>query len=237
MDEGPIQDLAIRGCAADGSCSALVLARRGGHLVECRVPPGTEPPTVNATPGSSLPLSRLWLEDRGGVPLDGSFRAHNLLYPEEVSSMGTVPCGSASDAGASKAELGELGCVVVGTTAQRIVQLSAGDAPGAQWAPQALFQSEHGEVPEPGSFALIGDRYLGVLQRKQGSVQVLDLQQSGAPVGAWTLSTPSKGSSTRRWASICAGGGAFYALEDAQDPQLWQFEAPPAFTQAGSRLQ
>merc|ERR1711933_607056 len=88
------------------------------------------------------PLGRAWLRDRGGVPLDPiPGKEEDFLHPEELSSVGVVPCRPSPTSNTFKGAGGE--CVVVGTTARRVVQMSVRELDGnkSTWVPQRLLQS------------------------------------------------------------------------------------------------
>lgn len=229
-----VQDLSLHGCSDEAGCRALILPKRGHSLVSCPLSGRAshdENSSLPVIPGlqGSLLLSRAWLEDSGGAPLDGSSsKSEGFLHPEEISSISTAPCpGDDRNAWRNKAS-----CVVVGTTSRRVVQLSVGESSSSEqmWVPRRLLQDDHGEVPGPGSLALLGRRYLGVLDRKTSLIRVIDLQRGGTSAGIWKLPSISHhhGGSSRpgEWASICAGGDSFYALEDREGPALWRFPLP-----------
>jgi len=227
--EAPIQDIALHGCEgrAGRSCTALMLQLRGRSLVPCPLQSDAAVATgQNSSQGQpwEVPLGRSWLEDRGGVAEDDE--EEDLFHPEELASMiGPFPCAAAGNLGAQE------DCLVMGTTSRRVVQLTpAGGvgraAPPRAWVPRRLLREDHGEVPGPGSLALLGGRYLGILHRGEGRLEVLDLQSDGRSIGTWRLPQPRQEhiGKPRRWASICAGGGAFYALEEGEAPGLWRME-------------
>jgi len=217
---GPIQDLAIQSCRGDQACFALVLPKKGSHLVSCPLAAPSRPSKeAGAETAPTLPVGRQWLDDRGGVPPEGGGEG-NLLWPEELSSVGSVPCNGEGGQGGAP-------CAVVGTTARRLVLLGVDREGGAgpRWLPTGLVEDDHGEVPEPGAFAVLGERYLGALQRKKSLLQVMDLHNGGAHMGTWRL-PPAEEGSDAKWSSICASGNSFYALEDQGSPSLWRFPAP-----------
>ena len=183
----------------------------------------------NATAWSrqEAPLGRAWLEDRGGEAPVGLGHEAGLLHPEELSSLRVAPC------------LGALGeeCLTVGTTARRLVQLAQRPAAGegaapAAFVPRRLLRADHGEVPAAGALALLGRRYLALLHRGQGVLSVLDLRRDGKEAGRWMLPR-SGGTAGGRWASICSGGGALYALASGEEPSLWRFPVPPGLSAFG----
>jgi len=221
-----IQDVALHTCTDDG-CTALVLQKEATHLAACHSrSPGQQRNMSNDVTGSNnpgkvrtLPLSQMWLDDRGGVPSRGRDHERPLLHPERVSAIGTVPCES------SKAKDHPEGCMVVGTTARRGVHMAV--AGEREWRPSALLWSNRGEVPDAGTLAAVGSRYLAALQKGPGAIQLLDLQKGGAMLASWRLLTPA--AHHGRWSSVCAGGGHFYALEEGQQPAIWRFRMPPEF--------
>jgi hypothetical protein len=221
-EQDVMEDVTLHNCN-DKECSALVLPRHGQNLVPCRVATGAEDQeqtsftSLAQTSSMVLPLSLAWLDDRGAAPLgsspfeDYSKDVHD--HPEEVSTFAAIPCNSPSSEN----------CIVVGTTARRIVQLVAktrGASSGASWLPQRILSNDVGEVPGPGAFALVGDKHLGVLLQKQGIIRLLDLQNGGNHTADLTLPKD------RLWASVCAGGGNIFALEHGDDPSLWRFASP-----------
>mmetsp|Transcript_52155 Transcript_52155/g.169404 ORF Transcript_52155/g.169404 Transcript_52155/m.169404 type:complete len:1017 (+) Transcript_52155:196-3246(+) len=247
---GHPQDLALRGdCgpppADDGNgtkkggvCLAVVLPRRGERLVHCpldEAEPAAPPVHVERAVGRS------WLEDRGGEPEDEeeARASAGLLLPEELSALTTAPCahGGASSAGRRGDGSRDEDCVVVATSARRVLLLgaangppSAGAAPALpQLVPRRLFRNDHGTVPGPGSLALLQGRFLGVLDHSTSSLHVLDLHMGGRRAGSWRLpgaQKPSSPAHQRRFSALCAGGGAFFGLEDSDNPSLWRFPAP-----------
>lgn len=220
-----VQDLTLHECGQPGGCSALVLPRFGNSLVSC--PLGApellqrgvgQPPANVSRQLKAAHLARAWLEDRGGAPLDGRAPPGGFLEPEDIASLAAVPCG----AGLSGAP-----CAVVGTTARRVVQLvSRGrEGQGQEWVPKRLVRKDHGEVPGPGAFALLGGRYLATLHRAGSHVRVTDLSEGGRSMSSWSLPSVAEGEE-RRWASICSGGNSLFALEDRENPSLWRFSVP-----------
>lgn len=226
-DHGSIQDLALHNCEGNSrDCSAIVLPLQGDHLHSCPLVAPTSlaqsDRTTVASNSSQRSIARSWLEDRGGVPLAGDEGLTALLHPEEMTSLSTAPClapkGSRSNG---------QNCLVIGTTARRIVQLDGENKVDQKstWMPRRLLQKLGPEVPGPGSFAMLDDgRYLGVLHRHADEVRLLDLQAGGKPVGMWKL--PSPADRNERWAGICAGGGTLYALQAGDQPSIWRFPHP-----------
>jgi len=230
--EDMIEDVTLHHCGQQGEdCAALLLPREGERLIQCSISRdnrgGNESVTREShgvfsqmSSASSMPLllGRAWLDDRGASALEGSPFEDSKLevddHPEEISAVATIPC---SDDMTNQ-------CLVVGTTARRVVLLAAkqlgASATGPVWVPQRILINDVGEVPGPGAFALLGDRHLGILLRGRGHLRVLDLHDGGNH--AADIQLPRE----QRWNSVCAGGGSIFALEHGDDPSLWQFAAP-----------
>jgi hypothetical protein len=217
-----LEDLAATCDHQDTGCSALVLPRQGKRLVNCLLRSTRKQGSdARASPSSrpdddlALPLHRTWLDDRGGYPIDGSLSAGGAYtLPEEISAVSVVPCMP----GIAHA----MRCVVVGTTARRVVMLSAAhlDASHTEmtWTPRQVLSHDVGEVPGPGAFALFGERHLGVLLRNASRLQLFDLQGGGHQ----SVKLPKE----HRWAAVCAGKGHFFAMEDGTEPSVWRFTTP-----------
>lgn len=233
-DAVPLQDLALHDCQNALGCKTLVLPRHGEHLVSCPLHQSSDEmphPTNTSTMGGgaevalieqatessrSMPVGRAWLDDRGSALLNDVEHRHRHVFPEEISSVVSVPCDSANGAASD--------CIVMGTTGRRLVQMKVGAATenNPSWMPKRMVRRDHVEVPVAGSLALLGMQYLGVLHQNQSTVHAFDLKQGGAHIGSWRL-PPAP---TSNWASVCAGGNSIYALAGGEDPSLWRFEAP-----------
>jgi len=235
LDSQPVQDLSSISCTSEG-CIASVLPRHGTHLIGCSTSNQGTNATGKAATGirvgsrpklalSAVPLSRAWLQDRGGIAEDSSDESPLTLYPEEIASAVTFPCGNGSRTGMQRTMPSE--CMAVSTTAKRLVALKLADmaTQGPTWTPTAVLSQGMGEVPQPGELAVVGNRYLVALRPQKGVLEAMDLQHGGAPVGSWRLSAPV--AAGKRWGPLCAAGGELFVLEDAQNPGLWRFQTPP----------
>ncbi|CAE7351245.1 ATJ10 [Symbiodinium natans] len=203
-----VTDLAVT-CHQGENCKATVMPLKGDRLLSCPLfaANGTSHPSEGA-------LGREWLEDRGGSPLDENSGLGHLLHPEEMTSLGTLPCPTKyEDEQPSKIH----DCVVVGTTAGRLVQLGRGLSQDT-WLPRRLLQRHASEVPGPGAFAVLGrGRFLGVLHRGASAVRLLDLAAGGREHSTWSLPQPAQDAtldSPGHFAGICAGKDALYALQE-----------------------
>jgi len=218
-----LQDFSFAGRGKYSADVISVLPTGGSGLVHCPLREG-------ADASWQQPLGRAWLEDRGGVVEDveddedvadivGDF----ALQAEELSALTLAPCLTGS--GSAQGD----GCAVVSTTAKRMVLLGApasSTTPSPLWVPRQLLRNVIGHsATGPGALALLDGRYLGVLDKANSLLHVLDLQRQGHPTRSWRL--PHHGrDGTGAWSSICAGGGAIFAMEDHERPSLWRFPLP-----------
>jgi len=212
-----------------GADFVAVLPAQGGRLVRCPLAEGAGSTTAD---GGHQPLGRAWLEDRGGILEDDFLEdpggsVAGLLQPEDFSALALAPCpGSDSGGGRQEQE-----CAVLATTAKRVVLMgapSSSTAPSPAWVPRQLLRNVMGQAaPGPGSLALLDGRFLGVLDQSNSLLHVLDLQHDGRVINSYRLPHHRR-DETGAWASICAGGGAFYAIEDHEQPSLWRFPVPMA---------
>lgn len=218
-------------CKSNAGCTALVLPRKSAQLVNCPLDSSAQQETKDSSkkpllgagrvkPAAivSSVLHRAWLDDRGASSLEESpFEGagsdiHN--HPEEISAMRKIFCPPDLNT--------QVECVVVGTTARRVVLLAnLGLDPLSEksaWVPRQILNHDVGEVPGPGAFALFGKRYLGVLLRNSSIVKLIDLQS--ADLDGHDLHLPKE----QRWSAICGGGGHLFGMEAGTNPSLWRFE-------------
>eukprot|EP00434_Breviolum_minutum_P016571 symbB.v1.2.014610.t1/scaffold1070.1/size140010/6 len=208
-----IQDLAVR---CNEHCDAVVMPLKGQELVSC--------PLLEknwSSSGLARPLAASWLEDRGGAPLEEHSGLTHLLHPEQMSAISTAPCPTTD----GKHE----DCLVVGTTARRVVQLARGramDQNEESWLPRRLLQRSGEEALGPGAFTALGKKFLGVLQKDANSITVLDLSAGGRSVGQWSLPRPSEAKDDAGFSGLCASGDTLFALQAGPTPSVWRFPHP-----------
>mmetsp|Transcript_129458 Transcript_129458/g.224840 ORF Transcript_129458/g.224840 Transcript_129458/m.224840 type:complete len:957 (-) Transcript_129458:60-2930(-) len=233
----PLQDIVLHGCAEQGGCAALVLPRRGNRLISCEGVsfPNTTKQQQNWTRmhrrvKKALPITKEWLDDRGASSIENPAQLSDD-YPEELASIALVPCtasGGAGPRGSSRED-----CLVVGTTSRRVVQMGVHNVrkKGDIWVPRRVMCEDHREVPGPGTFSLLGGRYLGVLQRNTSSLRVIDLWRAGAHAGTWRMPEAHKG---RRYAALASSDSHFYAMEEGEDPSIWKIGVPLELSSTGT---
>merc|ERR1719253_331992 len=97
-------------------------------------------------------------------------------------------------------------CTYVQTTTGRVVKLRQSVVDEEFVPAQALWSATETLEPSSGTIRTFNGRYMGVLQRKKQSIQILDSQRGGVPAGQLFLppSIPV--------ASWSAGGGYLYLL-------------------------
>lgn len=209
LQDKTIQDLALH----SNSSSVVVMPLKGQELISC--------PLSEKNVSTSLlarPLAREWLEDRGGAPLEEHQGLKHLLHPEEISALSMAPCPLFDGAPV------EEDCLVVGTTARRLVQLSRGKQLASDketWLPRRLLRRS-GESLGPGAFTAIGKRLLVVLEKEANSVSVLDLFAGGRSVARWTLPRPEE-KEDAGYSGLCASHEHLFALQAGPTPTVWRF--------------
>eukprot|EP00913_Durusdinium_trenchii_P020439 g19201.t1 len=239
-----LQDKTIQDSFFDNSGSVVVMPLKGQELISC--------PLSEKNVSTSLlarPLAREWLEeiggtgplpepvdtkDRGGAPLEEHQGLKHLLHPEEISALSMAPCPLFDGAPV------EEDCLVVGTTARRLVQLSRGKQLASDketWLPRRLLRRS-GESLGPGAFTAIGKRLLVVLEKEAtcryseslssigesgaNSVSVLDLFAGGRSVARWTLPRPEE-KEDAGYSGLCASHEHLFALQAGPTPTVWRF--------------
>jgi hypothetical protein len=125
----------------------------------------------------------------------------------------------------------EVGCVVVGTSTGRVVQLRRHLTKKRSLVPERAMQLRDHAV-SGGSLHVLKGGIVMTLRPAQGTVQALDTMQ-GSLVGEWRLPQDIE------WCSLCGGGGNLYILGkdrgSATCKALWRFPVPPELAALSSR--
>lgn len=206
----------------------------GGGAAASAVPPVIDPAS-NAS--RSWEISGAWLE---------SAEADE----ESVESLAVDnDCGKVQDESEGRRFVpDEVGCVVVGTTSGRVVQLRRHALAKNQLVPEWAMQHRHSKVGH-GSLHVSHGGFVMALRPGLGSVQALHSRQ-GHVIGEWRLPTEVE------WLTIAGGGDSIFMLGrtketkvagrsgddddaagvygarqgDGQQFELWQFPVPPLDT-------
>jgi len=113
------------------------------------------------------------------------------------------------------------GCLVVGTTSGRVVQLRRHVTQSKELVPEWSMQKRTHAIGQ-GSLHVLPGGIVMALRPKQGTLQALDVQR-GDVVGEWKL---PQGIS---WITLCGGGRSLYMLGRALHSSkvgLWRFPIP-----------
>merc|ERR1719159_2096343 len=202
-----MQDLAMvcsNADAATADCRALVLHRRGRRVATCPLQEkaATSLYEQPATARKAAEMADSWLGRHGSM----SEKVQSLAaYP---SCKGLV--GSALEH-----------CAFVGTSTGRVAQLNQHKHGEPLRLNSLLSVSEDKlESPAAGKLHFFNERYLGVLQPKGHSVQLIDLESDG--LLAKKIELPAAISAE----SMCFGGGHLYFMGGGEEKALWRMPAP-----------
>jgi len=199
-------------CSKHDRCHVLVLHTNGQLLTQCPLldsdQDGVERPVV------TWRISGEWLDTE----------------EEQVESVAVNDeCGEEqADKDRNDFYPDEVGCVVVGTTSGRVVQLRRHVTKEHQLVPAWAMQQRHEKVGQ-GSLHVFPGGF--VITLRSNSIQALDARQ-GSVIGEWELPQMK----SMRWLTICGGGNNIYLLgRNHQDKsQLWRFPVPPELREAMS---
>lgn len=217
----------VRGGELRSSCRVVVLHARGRRLAECPLhAPNVENfameiATINrehkgvddpASPRATWTISSDWLH------------SHHQQKQEYVESIAVNSACHRSETGSSGIERdafhpGALGCVVVGTTSGRIVQLR-GAADQKSLVPERAMQQRSRAVNR-GSLHVLPTGFVMALRRGFGTVQAFD-SALGTAVGEWRLPTGV------HWLTLCGGGENLFVLglRNRSHVELHRFPLP-----------
>eukprot|EP00440_Ansanella_granifera_P040274 gb/GFBE01043682.1/.p1 GENE.gb/GFBE01043682.1/~~gb/GFBE01043682.1/.p1 ORF type:complete len:1139 (+),score=284.99 gb/GFBE01043682.1/:1-3417(+) len=243
-----LQDVGLA-CAFNGAqsrdCRALVLHDHGLRLSECglKLAPqgspqvsqsyaqGARPSAAAASAADddsspSWDISSTWLhgEDTDGVP-----EFVNSLAVNSQCLQPPVDDGGAGDDAREFRPSSMPGCVVVGTSLGRIVELRPHYLSHSQLVPERAMKEWSTPVGQ-GSLHILPHGVVIGLHRQYGhsttTVSAFDAEL-GADLGAWRL--PMVGKMT--WMNLCGGGESLFVLgrnrTDAE-PRLYRFDMPEA---------
>eukprot|EP00928_Gymnodinium_smaydae_P021377 TRINITY_DN18332_c0_g1_i2.p1 TRINITY_DN18332_c0_g1~~TRINITY_DN18332_c0_g1_i2.p1 ORF type:complete len:1248 (-),score=283.09 TRINITY_DN18332_c0_g1_i2:172-3867(-) len=129
-----------------------------------------------------------------------------------------------------------VGCVVVGTTSGRVVQMRRHLTNTRSLVPERAVQQRSGAVTS-GSLHVVKGGFVMALRPSHNTLQALDAV-TGSLIGEWRL---PRGTS---WRTVCGGSDSFYILgyseddEDLRAPKIWRFPVPAELRsrQAGSGM-
>jgi len=159
------------------------------------------------SPVSSWTIAKGWLHVK-------KERVESMAVNSECRSQ------SLSNGGAFVPE--DPGCLVVGTTFGRVVQLRRHATQNQELVPAMSMQHRPHSVNQ-GSLHVLPGGIVMALRPSLGTVQALDVELGGV-VGEWRLPTGIS------WITLCGGGGHFYMLGRTSGKErrllIWRFPVP-----------
>mmetsp|Transcript_25442 Transcript_25442/g.64694 ORF Transcript_25442/g.64694 Transcript_25442/m.64694 type:complete len:1136 (-) Transcript_25442:188-3595(-) len=228
-------------------CRVVVLHARGRKLAECPLPAGFGVPSaglaesrtlvdgadeVNAfevQPSSIVPPAPTWR-----ISNDWLHSSESRNLRETVNSVAVnnecleVAEGKEEQVAVSGAFLPiDVGCVVVGTTTGRIVQLRAAYSGERRLVPErAMEQRPRGVVP--GSLHVLSSGFVVALRHSSGTVQAFD-SKLGTAVSEWRLPKDIQ------WLTLCGSGDSLFVLglRNGTSVELHRFPLPAALKGSG----
>jgi len=191
-------------CPHEASCHVLVLHARGAQVSECPLESRARRLTATkfVAPKSTWEIPKDWLDK------------------ESVESMAVnSECFKTKEShrhDRHEADQFNVGCIVVGTTSGRIVQLRQHLANNTKLVPDWAVQSD-GNPVGTGSLHVLGGAYMLVLRQDLNTIQAL---KKGNLYQEWRLPQGIT------WVTVAAGGRSLFALGQDTSVQLWRFSLP-----------
>jgi len=200
---------------SSSSCRLLTLTSRGKRLTECQIP----------IPGQ--PLSGEVEGFEGQRTEHGWEIAQNWLHRSNEETVQSIAVNDKCISKASLQASGEAfdpsssGCVVVGTSSGRLVQIREALANSSTLVPERVMH-QRAHPSSRGAMTVVGGRYLVALWSKYGSVSAFDVER-GSVVKEWRLPTHIK------WLMLTRGGNSLYLLgvRGGRHVELYRFPEPP----------
>jgi len=237
-------------CSGDSACHVLVLHAHGRRLAECPLGSG-----VGALRGVAGLQKNTYQGDAvGGHSLDSSVAIRNAVgLAAPLKQRGVRPStmweisGAWLNATKERVEsvavdsacgneksfmLDSPGCIVVGTTSGRIVQLRQHISELNQLVPEWAMGQRTRKVDQ-GSLHVLTGGYVIALRPGLGSIQALNAWD-GDQVGEWQLPSGVE------WIAVAGGGDNLYVLGrqgKRQAAALWRFPLPAELKQRHARAE
>jgi len=226
-----IKDVSVV-CSSDKNhlCRVLVLHSNGRRLTECPLYTswGTllPPETLNR----ALSTPDVWgpMPDRAVVrplsewKISGSWLEHDH---ETIESLAVNPdCEQQEEQPAEHAfDPAEVGCVVVGTSSGRVVQLRRHASKAHDLVPEWAMQEKRGKVSS-GSLQIFPGGFVLMLRSEIGLMQAINAAK-GSLLGQWRMPAD------REWYALGGGGKSLFMLgrdrTEEKRVSLWKFPLPP----------
>lgn len=188
-------------------CEVLALHRHGRRVAACPLAAGT-----NLVVGKVDEISDKWLENYNEKHAAQGGRARSRMEKALAISV-DQEC---------KSEIGKESCTVLGTTHGRVVQLGSHSSRNELIPTEVLYEDSARTPTAPKNVVVraFNRQYLGLLERTEDSIRILDLNKGGLPAGTLSLGL------SKPVASFCAGGGHVYMLTRGAVPEMWRIAVP-----------
>jgi hypothetical protein len=221
-----LEDMTVS-CLANSSCKVFVLLRDGKQFIECSLPvfdanagstSVNEKKDVAAEEDTTWTISQQWLAT--GNPKE---------QVDAIAVNSQCLHNSESKVVDDKATADAIGCVLVGTTGGRILQLRRHVTEKRELVPARTIYRQQRPVAHGGLNSLENGMVVA-LSQKQGKDAALVLalnSQDGSVRGTWKL--PKK----TAWLTFSGGGNSLFALgiREGYEPELFRFPRPQAFSE------
>lgn len=215
---------------SDSKCEVFVLHDHGLSLSECPMPAASapaahtkSPPVANRSTTWSIP--RDWLHD--GAVGKGTEQVESVAVDSDCFGASSGAAASRSHGGNGKRKFrpDQSGCVVVGTTSGRVVQLRRHMTEGKRLVPEKAVQVKPHSVSQ-GELHVFPDGFIVALRKETNSIEAIDAR-IGTPIGQWKLP------SDIAWGRLTGGGGNLFVLgqkiingTQGADVSLYRFPLP-----------
>jgi len=214
-------------------CRVVVLHSNGRRLSECplysswgSVVASPQPDFVKEEQGEKPSDFRPAVRPLSDWRISGSWLDHNV---ESVESLAINPeCEQGEASPAEHAfDPAEVGCVVVGTSSGRVVQLRRHVSKEHDLVPEWAMQERRGKVAQ-GSLQVFPGGLLLMLRSEIALMQAINAEK-GSLLGQWRLPDNAE------WFSISGGGDSLFMLgrelgssaeEEEKPVSLWKFPLP-----------
>ncbi|CAE8594688.1 unnamed protein product [Polarella glacialis] len=205
-----LQDIGIA-CDLDAHdrCRIVVLHSEGRRLAECPLPMMSE----GSKSWDSEAMKKLLMRPPITWEISENWLHRHHRKQETIQALAVNSECLRQDPGQARAFCAEpVGCVVVGTSYGRIVQLRGAQTDSRQLVPErSMEQRLHGV--KPGSLDISTSGYVLTLRHDTGTMQAFD-SKSGTSVGEWRLP------GNLQWLALGGGGNYMFLLGLRNDTSI-----------------
>jgi hypothetical protein len=225
--EGQVLEDMTVSCISNSSCSVFVLLSNGKHFVECPLHVFSDSAggsKINEKEHKTLEEGVRWT-----ISQEWLATGHPKEQVDAIAVNSHCLHNSKSKAiDVENLTANVIGCVIVGTTGGRILQLRRHTAEHRVLVPARTIYRQQRAVAHGGLNSLKNGMVVALSQKqgkKPASLLALNPQE-GSVSGTWRLPTDTT------WLTFSGGGDSLFALgiREAYEPELFKFPKPPAFS-------